>query len=141
MPASADRRAPRRSLAAMEPSGRPLEVTIEITAGALVCRLTGELDARTAPHLRAAVADLAAAPRVVVDLGGVPFIDSAGLGALIGLIRRVRDAGGIVAVTLGREPVRRLLRVAGLDRVAPLTASIDEAIAEITRVADRTPVA
>ena len=77
----------------------------------------------------------------MIDLGGVPFIDSSGLGALIGLIRRVRESGGVVAVTLGREPVRKLLQVAGLDRVAPLTASVGEAIVEITRVAkQRSPV-
>jgi anti-sigma B factor antagonist len=119
------------------PTTRPLQISIESVDGTIVCHLTGELDASTASFLREAAGSFAAAARVVVDAGGVPFIDSAGLGALIGLVRRVRDAGGAVAVTTQREPVRRLLGVAGFDRIAPLTATIAEATAAVAKVAVR----
>jgi anti-sigma B factor antagonist len=120
----------------------PLQVTIEEIDGAVVCRLVGELDANTAPQLREAVGAFIGTRRLVVDAGGVPFIDSAGLGALIGLVRRVRDGGGVVAVATQRDAVRRLLGVAGFERIAPLTATIAEATEAISRAAARaTPVA
>jgi anti-sigma B factor antagonist len=65
---------------------------------------------------------------VVADLSGVPFIDSSGLGVLIGALRRAREAGGELRVVSGDDAVVKILRITGLDRVLPLFSSLDEAV-------------
>jgi anti-sigma B factor antagonist len=93
----------------------------------------GALDAYTAAEFRATVAGLPMKPaRVVIDLTTVSFLDSAGLGALVGAIRRVRDGGGRVAVAAQRAPAR-VLRTAGLDRIVTITDRLEEAHAALEK--------
>ena len=93
----------------------------------------GTLDAYTAAEFRSMVAGLPMKPaRVVIDLTTVSFLDSAGLGALVGAIRRVRDAGGRVAVAAQRAPAR-VLRTAGLDRIVTITDRMEEAQAALEK--------
>jgi anti-sigma B factor antagonist len=104
-----------------------LDIRIEETADYVVCRPIGELDAYTVSQFRESLADLAATPRLLIDLSEVPFMDSAGLGALIGGIRRAREAGGDVAVACSRPTLTRLLHTTGFDRIVPVTSTVDEA--------------
>ena len=93
-----------------------------------VCRPVGELDAYTVGQFRQALADLADTHQLVIDLSEVPFMDSAGLGALIGGIRGVRDGGGDVAVACSQETLTKLLHTTGFDRIVPVVDTIDEAV-------------
>ena len=93
----------------------------------MVCSPIGDLDAFTVSQFRQALAELASARRLVIDLDGVPFVDSAGLGALIGGIRRVRELGGQVTVACSRPALTRLLHTTGFDRIVSVTPSADEA--------------
>ncbi len=71
-----------------------LTIEQEQTAeGYTICRPIGELDAFTVSQFRQSLAELASKPRLIIDMSGVPFVDSAGLGALIGGIRRGQRAG------------------------------------------------
>lgn len=108
-----------------------LEIQIEEAAEYTVCRPIGELDAYTVGQFRESLGDLASAGRLVIDLSEVPFMDSAGLGALIGGIRRAREAGGQVAVACSRPTLTRLLHTTGFDRIVPVTESIDDSIAAL----------
>ena len=83
----------------------------------VVVRPIGELDAYTVPSFRESLASHTDAPRLLIDLSEVPFMDSAGLGALIGGIRKVREAGGEVTVACGRPALTRLLHTTGFDRI------------------------
>jgi anti-sigma B factor antagonist len=93
-----------------------------------VCRPSGDLDAYSVGSFREALNKLVASPRLVIDLSGVPFMDSAGLGALIGGIRRVREAEGRVVVVCNRPSLSRLLHTTGFDRIVPITESLDDAL-------------
>ncbi len=104
-----------------------LEIHIEETENYTLCRPSGELDAYTVGTFREALAKLADHQRLLIDLADVPFMDSAGLGALIGGIRRVREADGAVAVSCDRAPLTRLLHTTGFDRIVPVCESIEEA--------------
>ncbi|MDQ1130712.1 STAS domain-containing protein [Microbacterium sp. SORGH_AS_0888] len=86
---------------------------------AVVLGLDGRLTAVAAPQLRAEIADLVAAGRttVVVDLAKVGFIDSSGLGALVGALKATRVAGGDLRIAAAGEQVRQVLRLTNLDRV------------------------
>jgi anti-sigma B factor antagonist len=80
----------------------------------------GELDIESAPELRTALIDVIderPGQRVVVDLEGVDFIDSAGLGVLLGGRDRARDAGGDLALVATGQGVIRVLELTGLTRV------------------------
>jgi anti-sigma B factor antagonist len=105
-----------------------LEIQVDLANGCTVCRPVGELDAFTVSQFRQALAELASSPRLLIDLSGVPFVDSAGLGALIGGIRRVRELGGDVAVACPRPTLTRLLHTTGFDRIVTVAPSVAEAI-------------
>jgi len=92
-----------------------------------VCRPVGELDAYTVGQFREALGELANKPKLLIDMSEVPFVDSAGLGALIGGIRRAREVGGDVAVYCNRPTLVRLLHTTGFDRIVTVTETLDEA--------------
>jgi anti-sigma B factor antagonist len=105
-----------------------LEIEVEQETAYTLCRPVGELDAYTVNEFREALSSHAHVPRLLIDLSSVPFMDSAGLGALIGGIRRVREAGGDVAVACSRPTLTRLLHTTGFDRIVPVTETLEGAI-------------
>ncbi len=104
-----------------------LEITVDRTSGYVVCRPSGELDAFTVGQFRESLTELGAGGHLLIDLSGVPFLDSAGLGALIGGVRRSREAGGDVAVYGARPAVARLLHTTGFDRIVSVTDTVSAA--------------
>jgi len=105
-----------------------LEITVERHDGYVLCRPAGELDAYTVAQFREALTELGEEKFVLVDLSDVPFMDSAGLGALIGGIRRARENDGDVAVACNRPALTRLLHTTGFDRIVPVMESVEEAV-------------
>ncbi len=95
--------------------------------GLTVCQPVGELDAYTVPDFRERLTEAATLGNVIIDLSEVPFMDSAGLGALAGGIRRTRDAGGDIVVSCNRATLVRLLQTTGFDKIVSVVASVDEA--------------
>ncbi len=108
-----------------------LEIEVEQADGYTLCRPVGELDAYTVNEFREALGNVSAAPRLLIDLSSVPFMDSAGLGALIGGIRRAREHGGEVAVACSRSTLTRLLHTTGFDRIVPVTETIEAAVSAL----------
>jgi len=105
-----------------------LEIHIEQTDDYTLCRPSGEIDAYTVGSFREALTNLAESDRLLIDLSDVPFMDSAGLGALIGGIRKVREAEGAVAVSCDRPALIRLLHTTGFDRIVPVTESLEDGV-------------
>jgi anti-sigma B factor antagonist len=104
-----------------------LDIQVEDAPDYTLCRPVGELDAYTVGQFREALGGLASKRFVLIDLSSVPFMDSAGLGALIGGIRRAREAGGDVAVACSRPTLTRLLHTTGFDRIVPVTETVEDA--------------
>jgi anti-sigma B factor antagonist len=96
-----------------------------------VLQVGGEVDVYTAPRLRERLVELVdgGARKVVVDLGRVEFLDSTGLGVLVGAHKRLRAAGGSLALVCAREPLLKIFRITALDQVFPLYDSVDTATA------------
>jgi anti-sigma B factor antagonist len=103
-------------------------VRIEETPVCTVCSVSGDLDANSAQGIRDALRSLAGERRVLVDLCGASFIDSAGLGALIGGIRLLREEGASLAVACGVPAVRRVLAMTGFERLVPVADTRQEAV-------------
>lgn len=95
-----------------------------------IVAVRGEVDLYTSPQLRSAIDRLVedGAVRVLVDLSGVSFMDSSGLGVLVGSLKRSRERGGDLALACGEGPVLRVLTITGLDRVFPIHASVTDAL-------------
>ena len=96
----------------------------------VVLRLAGEFDVYTAPQLRERVIELVdgGTRHVLADLREVTFLDSTGLGALIGGLKRLRACDGSLTLVTGAERILRIFRVTGLDRVFVVWPSVQEAV-------------
>lgn len=116
-----------------------------------IISVVGELDLAVAPRIRHAVAQTlgparlaAGPPRVVLDLGSVHFIDSTGLGIVLGALRRVRVAGGVLRVVVVEPQLTDLFTLLDLDTIFELHASVDAAtsaalVGDSASAADRDP--
>ena len=109
------------------PGASVLEIEVEDAGTHTLCRPVGELDAYTVGSFRERLSELSEVTHLLIDLSEVPFMDSAGLGALIGGIRRAREAGGDVAVACSRPTLTRLLHTTGFDRIVSVTETVPEA--------------
>lgn len=110
--------------------GGLVEVTVEHLDDVVVLHASGEIDISTAPvlreHLDAVTSETA---RVIVDLGGVTFLDSTGLGVLIAARKR-REAelgDGGVDLVVNAPQILKVLEVTGLTALFPIYESIAEA--------------
>lgn len=106
------------------------DIKVTVHDGWSVVAVTGELDVATAPKLRGQIVEIATGGgiNIVLDLSRVEFIDSTGLGVIVGSLKRVRGLGGDLRLA-GAEPgVQRVFEMTGLDRVMPLWGSVDEAV-------------
>jgi anti-sigma B factor antagonist len=84
----------------------------------VVLRIADELDAYTAPALRQRLHDLIdeGAVHIIADMREVAFMDSTGLGVLVGALKRAQKADGTLTLVIGRERVLRIFRVTGLTK-------------------------
>lgn len=87
-----------------------------------VMTVRGELDLASAPKLAAAMSELIdrGHTRVAVDLAAVEFIDSSGLGVLVGSLQRLREDGGDLMLRAASPAVARILELTGLDGLLPV---------------------
>lgn len=96
-----------------------------------IVTVSGEVDVYTAPQLRTALEERIAAGHtaLIVDLQDVGFLDSTGLGVLVGRLKAVKKADGWLRVVCSNERILRLFGITGLDRVIPIHDSVDAALA------------
>ena len=103
-----------------------------ITAGGdcAVLRIDGEIDAYAAPQLRERVIDLAGngTVHIIADLRGAGFLDSAGLGALVGSLKRLRTRGGSLTLVASTDRILQIFRITGLSDAFALHSCVPDAI-------------
>ncbi len=104
--------------------------TIGPSGDCAVLRVTGEVDVYTAPILRERIQDLAAkgAVHVIVDMSRVDFLDSTGLGVLVGGLKRLREHDGSLTPVISSTRILHILRITGLTRVLPPQPSVLAAV-------------
>jgi anti-sigma B factor antagonist len=106
-----------------------LAITVRSERGVVIAAVAGEIDISTVARLRERLFELAdSGGTLIVDLNRVTFIDSAGLGALVGTARRAAEHGGSLHAVCARPQTRKLLWLTGVNRRIPLTATVDGAL-------------
>jgi anti-sigma B factor antagonist len=109
--------------------GDALTITVRSEHGAVIAAVTGEIDISTVAQLRERLFELADnGGTLIVDLNRVTFIDSAGLGALVGTARRAAAHGGSLHAVCAQSQPRKLLWMTGVDRRIPLASTVDEVL-------------
>ena len=95
-----------------------------------VTSVVGELDVVGGPELRQHVMAQVGegSSRLVLDLSGVDFIDSFGLGVIVGALKRTRLLDGDLRVVVPAPRIRRVFEVCDLDRVFKLHKTVQEAV-------------
>src|ERR1700752_1322278 len=99
--------------------------------GIEVVDVEGEIDIYTAPRLRDLLIDLVGKNdyQLVVNMEKVEFLDSTGLGVLVGGLRRVRAHDGSLDLVCTQEGILKIFRTTGLTQVFGIHDTVDEAIA------------
>jgi anti-sigma B factor antagonist len=94
-----------------------------------VLEVGGEIDVYTAEKLRGRLRDIvnSGEQHVVVDLTKVEFLDSTGLGVLVGAHRRLRARDGSLDLVCPHERLLKIFRITGLDKVFAIHASVEDA--------------
>jgi anti-sigma B factor antagonist len=102
-------------------------------SGATVVAVGGEIDVYTAPRLRDKLTELVdgGAYRLIVDLEAVDFLDSTGLGVLVGGLKKVRMHDGILTIVCTNERLLKIFRITGLAKVFDIYPSADAAAADL----------
>jgi anti-sigma B factor antagonist len=113
-------------------------IRVEVTTSGPVTIVSvfGEIDIATAPTLRAAT-DTAIAqgpPHVIMDLGGVEFIDSSGLAVVTGTAQQL--GAGSVAVVVHRAHIRRVFAISGVDQLLPVCGTVAAALNAVAAADD-----
>ena len=115
-------------------TGSEAEVDLSLTAraegGRTVIEVAGEIDVYTAPKLREKIAALVdeGVYHLVVDLERVDFLDSTGLGVLVGGLKRVRTHDGSLSLVCTQERLLKIFRITGLAKVFTIHESEAEAL-------------
>jgi anti-sigma B factor antagonist len=99
--------------------------------GTTIVSVGGEIDVYTAPKLRDKITELVAAGAhdLVVDLEAVEFLDSTGLGVLVGGLKKVRAHDGSLQLVCTQDRLLKIFRITGLAKVFAIHDSAEAAIA------------
>lgn len=106
------------------------EVSDQAVDGYRVVTVSGEVDVATAPRLRDGLESaVGAAPaRLVVDLSSVSFIDSTGLGVLIGVSKQADEAGVALRLVIAESRIIKLFEITGLLDLFTIVPTREQAI-------------
>ncbi len=111
-----------------------LEVQTRTTDGGITVVVpNGRLDVAGAPTLKAAIGEAVkdnGTPRLVIDMEGVSFVDSTGLGSVIAALKLVRGSKGDIRLAAPNQQVRVVLELTTLDRVFAYYPTVEDALTD-----------
>ncbi|WP_018352280.1 STAS domain-containing protein [Longispora albida] len=107
-----------------------LSLETEAVADRTLLRVSGEIDVYTAPKLRERLVELAdsGAKDIVVDLELVEFLDSTGLGVLVGGLKRAKASSGSFVLVCDQPRLLKIFRITGLEKVFELYPTVTDAL-------------
>ncbi|TME02685.1 MAG: STAS domain-containing protein [Chloroflexi bacterium] len=106
--------------------------TRQTDSGVTVLAPNGRLDVAGAPMLKEAIGDAVknGLPRLVIDMEGVSFVDSTGLGSVIAALKLVRSSKGDLRLAAPNQQVRVVLELTTLDRVFAYYPTVEDALTD-----------
>ncbi len=107
-----------------------LALTTRPMGDKVIIEVGGEIDVYTAPRLREHLVSVVAQGHhhLIIDMEGVGFLDSTGIGVLVSGLRRVREHNGTLRLVCSQPHVLKILRITGLTTVFPIDESMDAAL-------------
>lgn len=102
----------------------------------LLVRVFGEFDLCSADHCRQEIDErlkAEGAKGILFDLEGVSFIDSSGLGVILGRYRKTKENGGMVAISNVAPRLKKLLELSGITRLIPVYSDTSQALKDLAR--------
>ena len=107
-----------------------LTLTTREARGKTIVAVGGEIDVYTAPKLRDKLSELVATGSydLVVDMHEVEFLDSTGLGVLVGGLKKVRAHDGSLRLVCNQDRLLKIFRITGLAKVFVIHETADDAI-------------
>ena len=111
-----------------------MELTLNVHSeppGFTVIEVGGEIDVYTAPKLKERLVSLveSGSYQLIVDMESVEFLDSTGLGVLVGGLKRVRAHEGWIDLVCTQSRILRIFRITGLNRVFSIYDTVRDAVA------------
>ncbi|HUR22718.1 MAG TPA: STAS domain-containing protein [Acidimicrobiales bacterium] len=107
-----------------------LGLDVEERDGFAVLSVRGEVDVYTAPRFRERLIELVSEGKhkIIVDLEGVDFLDSTGLGVLVGGLKRLRSHDGDLLLVCTQSRILKVFEITGLTKVFSIHDSVDAAV-------------
>ncbi len=105
-------------------------ITTRIKKGTLIVKMTGELDHHSAGPIRQTVDKIimsGGVKNILFDLSSLSMMDSSGIGMVIGRYKLISGDGGKVSIFAKTKSVLKILKMSGIERIAPVYESIDNA--------------
>ena len=102
---------------------KAVEVGFKVSDNALTVKICGEIDAGSVAKLRRRIDveyDCSGAKNMVFDLKDVGFMDSSGIGLIIGRYKRVAALGGVIKIKNANRTLKRIIELSGLGRIVKL---------------------
>lgn len=102
--------------------------------GKLVVAVSGELDHHSSDEVRNKVDDyirFKGYKNVILNFSGVTFMDSSGIGVVIGRYKKLNSSGGNICIASARESVKRVFELSGMLKIINIYDSVDEAVRSI----------
>ena len=103
----------------------------EFTGTVLKIKLRGEVDHHSAVAVRSAIDDMIRVKRpaeLVIDMSAVDFMDSSGLGLIMGRFNTMKSIGGSLTVADPNEGTEKIMKLAGMERIVKITHSNKKAV-------------
>jgi anti-sigma B factor antagonist len=107
-------------------------VTTTETSGCTLVRVAGELDIYTAPRLGAAISGLMREGHrdLVIDLTSVDFLDSTGLGVLVGALKKIKAHDGSLQLVCNQDRLLKLFQMTALTKAFVIHDTVEAALAD-----------
>jgi anti-sigma B factor antagonist len=108
-----------------------MDISAEVVGDTHVVVVSGRLDGAASPDFSQRVGALASgtSPKLLLDFGGVDFVTSAGLRAVLLIVKRVKASGGVFALCSVQQPVREVLDISGFTAMFDVHPARSDAIA------------
>ena len=113
-----------------------MEIIYEVTGHTLVAELFGEMDHHGAERIRTGIDEMMknySAKHLIFDFSKVTFMDSAGIGIVLGRYKKLEETGGTVLIAQCSQRIRSILNMAGIFSLMEYMDTKEEAIAYLQR--------